>query len=205
VHTSPAQRLLTLTLTLSAVVSVICGCPTKPKVRAPRSYKHPLPPGPPYAFYLTTFGGGRDAQNTSCGRRVDGSGWYATGVYHWGCGAKLRVCTFAATPTPKTQPAPATVWAGPALAKVGAGPAPARCAVVEVLDNGPAGWVEAKAEKRCQGRGGVPKGYILDVSPKLAEHLLAMTRVGWSDCRAVRVTPVAKDTPVGPTLVGPTP
>jgi MYXO-CTERM domain-containing protein len=140
----------------------------EPLGRLEQAYKHPLPPGPPYAFYLTTFGAGSDAQNTSCGKWVDGSWWYSTGVYHWGCGSKLKV------------------------------EANGKCGVVEVTDNGPADWVEAKAAGKCNGAGGVKDGYILDVSPLLAQHLFGVSSGGWSDCYAVLATPVPKSTPTGP-------
>ena len=159
-------------LVLPLVVLLLAmGCVgSNPEVVGKRelAYRHPLPPGPPYPFYLTTFGAGSDAQNTSCGKWVDGSWWYATGVYHWGCGAKVAVR------------------------------ANGKCGVVEIADNGPADWVEQNAADKCGGAGGVIGGYILDVSPLLAKHLFGVSSGGWSDCYAVLVTPVDKGAPTGP-------
>lgn len=159
-------------LSLSSLLVLLGGCVSAsspdPVGKREQAYKHPLPPGPPYAFYLTTFGAGSDAQNTSCGKWVDGTWWYSTGVYHWGCGAKLEVR------------------------------ANGKCGVVEVTDNGPADWVEANAAGKCNGVGGVINGYILDVSPLLAQHLFGVSSGGWSDCYAIMVTPVDKATPTGP-------
>ncbi len=166
-----ACRLLSAVLAVGVLFIASCVEPLSPREplgQLEQAYKHALPPGPPYAFYLTTFGAGSDAQNTSCGKWVDGSWWYSTGVYHWGCGAKLKV------------------------------EANGQCGVVEVTDNGPAEWVEQKAATGCGGAGGVKDGYILDVSPKLAQHLFGVLGSGWSDCRVVLATPVDASTPTGP-------
>src|SRR5688572_24093453 len=42
-------------------------------------------------YYLTTFGGGTDTQDMSCGGSADGTWHYAAGRSRFGCGAKLLV------------------------------------------------------------------------------------------------------------------
>ena len=42
-------------------------------------------------YVMTTFGGGGDTQNMSCGGKADGVGWYAASRQRYGCGAKLQV------------------------------------------------------------------------------------------------------------------
>jgi MYXO-CTERM domain-containing protein len=64
---------------------------------------------------------------------------------------------------------------------------------VEVVDNGPAGWVEQQAAAKCGGT-----GYIIDASPLVTKHLFGLGCAGWSDCKAIQVRPVAKSTPTGP-------
>lgn len=93
-----------------------------------QAYKHPPPPGPPpYHYVLTSYGGPGDpgANGTpACGgKKVDGSWYYSTGAYSFGCGSKLRLR------------------------------ANGKCVVVKVVDNGPAEWVETKAKNKCGGTG----------------------------------------------------
>lgn len=157
----------------------ITACQSSPEQQigsATRAYKHGPPPGPmPWSYYITVFGGGSDTQNTACGKIADGKWYYSTGVYHFGCGAKLKI------------------------------EANGKCVVVEVADNGPAAWVEAKANSSCTiGKGlGVYNGYIIDTSPLVTKHLFGMTAVGWSDCKVVAVSAVAKATPAGPCTPSP--
>ncbi|OGR00480.1 MAG: hypothetical protein A2284_16605 [Deltaproteobacteria bacterium RIFOXYA12_FULL_61_11] len=90
------------------------------EAQAMKYFERPYPNG---EYVVTTFGGGSDAQGTACGVYVDGSTYYSTGVYGWGCHAKVRVT------------------------------ANGKCVIVHVLDNGPAAWVEEKAAGACgQGR-----------------------------------------------------
>ena len=42
-------------------------------------------------YVMTTFGGGADDQQMSCGGYADGVGWYAASRQRYGCGAKLQV------------------------------------------------------------------------------------------------------------------
>lgn len=133
-----------------------------------QAYQHGPPAGPtPYDYFLTSYGGAGDpaANGTpACGgRKVDGTWYYATGAYSYGCHAKLRLR------------------------------ANGKCVVVEVVDNGPAGWVEDKAKAKCGGT-----GYIIDASPLVSQHLYGTSSAGWSDCFAIQVTPVPSETPAGP-------
>ena len=68
-------------------------------------------------YYLTTFGGGADAQHTACGRPVDGSWFYIAGERRFGCGARVAITN------PMTGVA----------------------CVAEVVDDGPACFVEESA------------------------------------------------------------
>lgn len=42
-------------------------------------------------YVMTTFGGGADNQQMSCGGYADGTGWYAASRQRYGCGSKLQV------------------------------------------------------------------------------------------------------------------
>ena len=42
-------------------------------------------------YVMTTFGGGSDDQEMSCGGYANGVGWYAASRQRYGCGAKLQV------------------------------------------------------------------------------------------------------------------
>jgi MYXO-CTERM domain-containing protein len=134
-----------------------------------QAFRHPPPPGdPPWDYFLTIYGGPDDASaflgTPACGGRVvDGEWWYATGAHSFGCDAKLEL------------------RAGD------------RCAVVEVVDNGPAEWVEESAADACGGL-----GYIIDTSPLAAEHLFGLGSAGWSDCLGISVRQVDPATPTGP-------
>jgi hypothetical protein len=97
------------------------------------------------------------------GKKVDGNWWYSTGAYSFGCNSKLELS------------------------------ANGKCAVVEVVDNGPAQWVEDKAKATCGGT-----GYIIDASPLVTQHLYGLSCAGWSDCKQIQVRPVPDDTPTGP-------
>ena len=132
-------------------------------------FKHGPPSGPaPWKYYLTCYGGPSDSSaykhTPACGGKVvDGAWWYSTGAWSFGCHAKLELR------------------------------ANGKCAVVEVVDNGPAGWVEQQAAAKCGGT-----GYIIDASPLVTKHLFGLGCAGWSDCKAIQVRPVAKSTPTGP-------
>ncbi len=131
-------------------------------------FKHGPPPGgAPWSYYLTCYGGPSDScymGTPACGgKKVDGKWWYATGAYSFGCHAKLELR------------------------------ANGKCVVVEVVDNGPAGWVESKAAAKCGGT-----GYIIDASPLVTKHLFGLSCAGWSDCKKIQVRKVASSTPTGP-------
>jgi hypothetical protein len=131
------------------------------------AYKHGPPPGnSPYAYLLTSYGGNGDVSGTpACGgRSVDGQWYYATGAYTFGCQSKLML------------------------------QAQGKCVVVNVVDNGPASWVEQSAQKKCGGL-----GYIIDASPLVSKYLFKTSSAGWVDCFAIQVTPVAASTLAGPT------
>ncbi len=126
-------------------------------------FRRPYPNG---TYIVTTFGGPGDSGayggKTACGPRVYGTAFYSTGQYGWGCNAKIRIT------------------------------ANGKCAIVRVLDNGPAGWVETKAASRCgQGR-------ILDVSPAVTKHLFGKSGYGWSDCKQISVERVSDSLAAGP-------
>ncbi|MCA9664352.1 MAG: hypothetical protein KC503_02155 [Myxococcales bacterium] len=133
------------------------------------AFKHGPPSGTaPWTYYLTCYGGPGDSgaynSNVACGgKKANGNWWYSTGAWSFGCFSKLELR------------------------------ANGKCAVVTVVDNGPAGWVETKAKNKCGGT-----GYILDVSPLVTKHLHGASCAGWSDCMAVQVRPVASNTPEGP-------
>jgi hypothetical protein len=57
--------------------------------------------------------------------------------------------------------------------------------------------VEQSARKRC-GK----TGYIIDASPLVSKHLYNTSSAGWTDCFAIKVTPVSSSTPVGPRPCG---
>jgi hypothetical protein len=130
-------------------------------------FKHGPPAGgAPYAYFLTSYGAPGDActGTPACGGKpVDGTWYYATGAFTFGCHTRLRL------------------------------EANGKCVVVEVVDNGPAAWVEQKAASKCGGT-----GYIIDASPLVSKHLFGSKSAGWSDCFAIKVTPVAASTPTGP-------
>jgi len=133
-----------------------------------QAYKHGPPAGaPPYDYFLTSYGGSGDpaANGTpACGgKKVDGTWYYATGAYSYGCNTRLQLR------------------------------ANGKCVVVAVVDNGPAGWVETKAQAKCGGT-----GYIIDASPLVSKYLYGTSSAGWSDCLAIQVTPVAPETAPGP-------
>jgi hypothetical protein len=43
------------------------------------------------AYFLTTFGGGADAQSTACGSMADGTWFYTADSWRWPCGTKLLI------------------------------------------------------------------------------------------------------------------
>jgi hypothetical protein len=130
------------------------------------AFKHGPPPGPPpYDYFLTSY---KDFTTPACGgKTIDGTWYYATGAWSFGCHARLKL------------------------------EANGKCVVVAVVDNGPAGWVETKAKNKCGGT-----GYIIDASPLVSKHLFGTTSAGWSDCYKLKVTPMPKGTPSGPTSCG---
>lgn len=111
-------------------------------------------------YYLTSFGGGSDTQRVACGGRVaDGLWYYLADSWRFGCGARVRITN----------------------------PQNGASVVAQVIDVGPACWVEERAG-----------GPIIDASPLVARHLFGHPMVGWSDRKIVRAEPVAGDTPLGP-------
>lgn len=162
---------LLVTLTMAALLPLGCGGEEARDGELgslEQAYKHGPPPGaPPYDYFLTSYGGSADpaANGTpACGgKKVDGTWYYATGAYTYGCNTRLRLR------------------------------ANGKCVVVAVVDNGPAGWVETKAQSKCGGT-----GYIIDASPLVSKYLYGTSSAGWSDCLAIQVTPVAPDTKTGP-------
>jgi hypothetical protein len=137
------------------------------------AYRHGPPSvGPPYDYFLTAYGGPSDPSAyygmPACGgERVDGSWYYSTGAYTFGCGRRLELR------------------------------AGNRCVVVKVVDNGPTAWVENSARTYC-GK----TGYIIDASPLVSDYLYGTGSAGWTDCLAIRVTPVSSSTPTGPRPCG---
>jgi len=115
------------------VVPLLCaGClsdDSAEDVEAGRTtfFKHGPPSGgAPYAYQLTSYGGAGDSSTgtPACGgKSVDGTWYYATGAYTFGCHSKLKL------------------------------EANGTCVVVEAVDNGPAASVETKAAKKCGGTG----------------------------------------------------
>jgi hypothetical protein len=163
-------------LAVSSCVSLLCvGCSEElAEEGAGRTafFKHGPPTATaPYPYLLTSYGAPDDTYSTgtpACGGKpVDGKWYYSTGAYTFGCHSKLRL------------------------------EANGKCVVVEVVDNGPAAWVEAKAKGKCGGT-----GYIIDASPLVAEHLFGSKSAGWSDCFEIAVTPVDASTAAGPTSCG---
>ena len=161
---------LTAAASVLAICLASCGFAPEPSIGSvEQAYQHGTPPGPaPWPYLLTSYGGADDdsahGEVVACGERVaDGRWYYATGAHTFGCGARLRLAV------------------------------EDRCVVVEVADNGPAGWVEERAAERCGGA-----GYIIDASPLVSEHLFGTKSAGWSDCFAISVTQVSRDTPTGP-------
>jgi hypothetical protein len=179
---SPGATAL-LALSLLALIAAGCGLgevSTQPwddddAERTPM-FKHPPPPGPaPWTYVLTTYGGPSDPSaylhSVACGgKKPDGAWWYSTGAWSFGCFSRLELR------------------------------ANGKCVVVKVVDNGPAGWVEAKAKQRCGGN-----GYIIDASPLVSKHLFGTSGAGWSDCKQIQVRPVAGNTQTGPCQGGSTP
>ncbi|MFO0611220.1 MAG: D-alanyl-D-alanine carboxypeptidase family protein [Polyangiaceae bacterium] len=84
--------------------------------------------------------------------------WYVADQDRFGCGAHLRVTN----------------------------PANGKSAIVEVIDGGPACWVENDA-----GNG------IVDLSTRVAMHLFG-SEVGWSDKAKIHVVEVDRSIPLGP-------
>ena len=169
----PSRLMLQLALTLTLAA---CGSEQDPAQTASSResyYKHGTPPGSaPYPYYLTSYGAPGDASfgTPACGgKKVDGTWYYSTGAYTFGCNSKLKL------------------------------EANGKCVVVEVVDNGPAAWVEAKAAASCGGL-----GYIIDASPLASKALFGSSSAGWSDCFSIMVTPVPSSTPTGPTSCGST-
>jgi hypothetical protein len=87
-----------------------------------QAYKHgPPATPPPWKYYLTSYA---DYTTPACGgKTVNGSWYYSTGAYSFGCNTRLQLR------------------------------ANGKCVVVKVVDNGPAGWVETKAKNKCGGTG----------------------------------------------------
>jgi hypothetical protein len=105
-----------------------------------------------------------DHTTPACGgKTIDGAWYYSTGAYTFGCHTKLQLR------------------------------ANGKCVVVEVVDNGPAAWVESKAQGKCGGT-----GYMIDASPLVSQHLFGTSSAGWSDCYAMEVTKVDAGAPTGP-------
>jgi hypothetical protein len=160
------------------LVTVVASCGDEATVTIGSSeyaYQHPPPSSPqPWTYFLTSYGGPNDScylGTPACGGKVvDGKWWYSTGAYSFGCNSKLKLC------------------------------ANGKCAVVNVVDNGPASWVEAKAQATCGGT-----GYIIDASPVVSQHLFGTSSAGWSDCLAIQVETVDASTPDGPYTASPPP
>jgi hypothetical protein len=128
--------------------------------RLEQAYKHGPPSEPePWSYFLTSYSGG----TTACGAQADGSWYYSTGAYSFGCNTRLQL------------------------------EANGKCVVVKVVDNGPAAWVETKAQGKCGGT-----GYIIDASPLVSVHLFGTKSAGWSDCYGIKVRKVSASTPTGP-------
>jgi hypothetical protein len=163
--------------TLALVASLaLAACGDEADVAsAEYAYNHPPPSSPPpWTYILTCYGGPSDSSaylgTPACGgKKVDGKWWYSTGAYSFGCGSKLEL------------------------------KANGKCAVVKVVDNGPAAWVEAKAKAKCGGT-----GYIIDASPLVTKHLFNLSCAGWSDCKKIQVRKVSSSTPEGPCSTTPT-
>lgn len=90
---------------------------------------------------------------------MDGSWFYIAGSHRFGCGTHVRVVN------PRTG---------------------ASC-IAEVVDDGPACWVEDRAG-----------GPIIDASPMVVQHLFGVRHVGWSDRWIVKAWRVGNNVPLGP-------
>jgi hypothetical protein len=124
-------------LFIGPLVITLCGCGSTAEEdtslvdligKKEQAFKHGPPPGEaPYDYFLTTYGGPNDpvANGTpACGgKAIDGTWYYSTGAYTFGCGTKLKI------------------------------EANGKCVIVKVVDNGPASWVESKAKQTCGGLG----------------------------------------------------
>ena len=155
-------------LALSSIVFISCGSEFSEDVQEKEfAYKHGPPPGdPPWDYFLTSYGDPTDPDTgtPACGGKgVDGKWYYATGAYSFGCFSQLKL------------------------------EANGKCVVVDVVDQGPAAWVEEKAADRCGDL-----GYIIDASPVVAKDLFNVKSAGWSDCLKIKVTPVAQKVQSGP-------
>jgi hypothetical protein len=174
-----ARRIPGFALLIAALAAVgsgaLAGCGEdglEPVGRREFAYQRSHPEGSgPWDYYLTCYGGPSDGsayQGTpACGGQVvDGNWWYSTGAAAFGCHAKLAISTADGS----------------------------KCVVVEVVDNGPADWVEDRA--------GLP---IIDASPLVTEALFGLSCAGWSDRLAISVSEVDGSTPTGPCAAAPEP
>jgi hypothetical protein len=109
-------------------------------------------------YSLTTFGGPGDGQNLGCGGTTSSHTWYVASAQRFGCHARLQIT------------------------------AGGNCVVAEVLDCGPAAWVEKDA--------GNP---IIDASPSVAQQLFGVSSAGWSEhaSRQIVAQLVDSSTPLG--------
>lgn len=128
-------------------------------------------------YYITMFGGGRDAQNSACswaslGDRsiprsqtspsqawCDGTWWYIADTQRFGCGGKVRITN----------------------------PENGKSCVAIAADIGPNISVERSAG-----------GPVIDASPLVLRHLFGRNSYGWSDRVVVVAEVVGRGTPVGP-------
>lgn len=142
-------------------------------------------------YYMTTFGGGRDAQNSACSWSslgdpsiprsptspsqawCDGTWWYVAdarrgGAGRWPCGTRLRISD----------------------------PVTGKACVAIVADVGPGWFTDSSGRRRNveQEAGGA----VVDVSPLVARHLFGRPEFGYSNHKEVEAVVADPSTPVGP-------
>jgi hypothetical protein len=107
-------------------------------------------------YYLTTFCDGYPHDQTSCGNYCDSSQYFTADCQRFGCDGNLNIC------------------------------AGGTCDTAQVIDAGPADWVENDA--------GMP---IIDASPQICQDLFGSSSCGWSDQKTITASPTLR-TKLGP-------
>jgi len=110
-------------------------------------------------YYLTDFCAGYPHDQMACGAYCDQAKWFTADRQRFGCNVMLKLC--------------------------GNG----KCVNAQVMDAGPANWVEDDA--------GMP---IIDASPAVCSYLFGYSSCGWSD-RLLITAVRTSETTVGPVRV----